>query len=97
MMSNLKRNVLYIGITSNLERRVLEHKIGIGSKFTAKYNLNNLVFFEELPTIQDAINREKQLKNWHKDWKWNLVKENNPALADLASDWFRNEDLNTSS
>lgn len=95
-MSNFKRNTLYIGVTNDLERRVLEHKVGIGSKFTSKYNLHNLLYFEELPTIQDSIDREKQLKNWHKDWKWNLIKEQNPDLEDLAKDWFRTEDLDAS-
>jgi len=96
MLTNSKRTTLYTGITNNVERRVLEHKVGIGSKFTSKYNMHYLMYFEELPTIQEAIDREKQLKNWHKEWKWNLIKETNPNLEDLANDWFRKEDLDSS-
>ena len=94
MMSNSKRTTLYIGVTNDIERRVLEHKIGMGSKFTSKYNRHYLLFFEELPCMNDAIDREKQLKNWHKEWKWNLIKENNPSFTYLAKKWYRNEDLN---
>ncbi|MEP0108052.1 MAG: GIY-YIG nuclease family protein, partial [Balneola sp.] len=55
---------------------------GEGSLFTSKYKLTVLIYAEEYDTISDAIAREKQLKNWHKQWKWNLVKQNNPKLED---------------
>jgi putative endonuclease len=74
IMSNVKRNVFYIGVTNDLERRVAEHKAGIGSLFTKKYNLNYLVYFERIFDIEQAIKREKQLKRWHRDWKINLIK-----------------------
>ncbi len=96
IMSNVKRNTLYIGVTSNIERRILEHKVGIGSKFTSKYNLHHLLYFEKLPTIGEAIDREKKLKNWHKEWKWNLIKEFNSKLEDLAQYWYRPDELNSS-
>lgn len=88
MMSNKLRTTLYIGVTSHLERRVLEHKSGKGSDFTTRYKLTDLVYYEEFSNIQDAIRREKQLKNWHKKWKWNLINTHNPELKDLALDWF---------
>ncbi len=83
MLSNKNRTVLYIGITSNLLRRIEEHKNGIGSIFTKKYNVNELLYFEVFNDINQAIKREKQLKKWNKDWKWSLIKENNPYLVDL--------------
>ncbi len=93
IMSNKNRTTLYIGVTNNLERRVLEHKSGYGSVFTSRYNVHDLLYFEQIPGFQNAIAREKQLKNWHKDWKWNLIKEDNPELKDLANDWFSKEEI----
>jgi len=61
---------------------VWKHKLGEGSLFTSKYKLSILIYAEEYDNISDAIAREKQLKNWHKQWKWNLVKQNNPKLKD---------------
>ncbi len=49
------------------------------------------MYYEEYPSIVDAISREKQLKNWHRDWKWNLIKENNIYLNDLSKEWFTKE------
>jgi putative endonuclease len=80
--TNFQRTTLYIGFTSNLARRIWEHKQGKGSEFTSKYKLAILVYTEEFDSIVDAIDREKQLKNWHKEWKWNLVKQHNPKLED---------------
>lgn len=88
IVSNKNRTTTYIGVTSNLERRIFEHKTGVGSKFSAKYNLTDLIYFEEFHSIIDAIAREKQLKRWHKEWKWNLIKNFNPDCLDLASNWY---------
>ena len=74
--------MLYVGVTSDLYKRIIEHKSGKGSQFTKKYSLKILVHFEEFTAIEQAIAREKQLKNWHKEWKWNLIKSNNPELRD---------------
>ena len=93
MLTNSKRTMLYVGVTNDMERRILEHKAGIGSKHTSKYNIKYLVYYEEFPSIVDAIAREKQLKNWHKDWKWNLIKETNPNFIDLSVDWFTENDI----
>lgn len=94
IMSNSRLTTLYIGVTNNLERRVLEHKIGIGSDFTTKYKLSRLVYFEEGELIGEAIAREKQLKRWHSEWKWNLIKTINPDLEDLSESWYDEELLN---
>ncbi|MDZ7657843.1 GIY-YIG nuclease family protein [Fodinibius sp.] len=63
ILSNVKRNVLYIGVSSELDERILDHKFGYGSRFTTKYNLDVLLYFERYPNIKEAIEREKQLKN----------------------------------
>ena len=64
----------------------MEHKTHQFSGFTDKYNVNKLVYFECAQNIQDALNREKQLKNWHREWKFNLVKSTNPQFKDLSAD-----------
>ena len=86
-MSNNYNTTLYIGVTSNLMRRVLEHKIGVGSEFTTKYHLTRLVYQEMVPGFKYAIKREKQIKNWKREWKIELVKSINPMMVDLAGDW----------
>ncbi len=83
ILSNKTRTTLYIGVTSNLRRRIAEHSEHKGSTFTQKYNVTNLIYFEEFPDINQAIAREKQLKNWHREWKLNLIKETNPKLETL--------------
>ena len=84
IISNQARTVLYIGVTGNLEGRILQHKKDEGCKFSKKYKCKDLLYYEEFENIKDAINREKQLKNWHKEWKWNLVKSINNDLEDLG-------------
>jgi len=83
ILSNKNRTVLYVGVTANLKRRITQHKSKTGSVFAKRYNVNELLHFEEFTNIVDAIAREKQLKNWHKEWKWSLIKEMNPELRDL--------------
>ena len=96
IMSNYSRTTFYIGVTNNLERRIAEHKHLKGSTFTSKYKLTNLVYYEEIFGALNAILREKQLKNWHREWKLNLIKEENPEMKDLAEDW-QLQDSETSS
>ena len=86
-MTNYKNTTLYIGVTSNLQKRVWEHKNKVVKGFTEKYNINKLVYYEITESIESAIKREKQLKNWHRDWKINLIKEMNPEFKDLSLDW----------
>ena len=75
--------MLYIGRTVNLLRRIKQHKSNNGAEFTKKYSAYYLLYFEIFDDINSSIKREKQLKGWHKDWKWNLIKQNNPELMDL--------------
>lgn len=83
-MTNHYNTTFYIGVTNNLERRVVEHKEELVSGFTSKYKLKKLVYFEETNDISTAINREKQLKNWHRQWKINLILSMNPTWKDLS-------------
>lgn len=87
MLTNEHGNVLYTGVTNDLERRVREHKSGEIPGFTAMYNCTKLVYFESFNSIKDAIGREKQLKNWKRKWKNVLVVSINPDWNDLAADW----------
>ena len=93
IMCNKKFTTLYIGVTNNLEQRVLQHKTGKVSSFTNKYNMKSLLYYEEFTDVSNAIKREKQLKHWHRDWKWNLIRSQNPDLVGLAKDWYDEETL----
>jgi putative endonuclease len=83
IMSNKQDGVLYIGVTSDIVKRVYEHKNNFVDGFTKLYNLKNLVYYEVYDDIEEAIKREKQLKNWHRDWKIELVNKQNPQWNDL--------------
>jgi putative endonuclease len=84
IMSNKRRTVLYIGVTSHLISRVYEHANGEGCAFTCKYKCTDLVYFEFYDHIESAIEREKQLKKWNRSWKEDLIKSVNPRLKDLS-------------
>jgi len=75
---------LYIGVTDDLNRRLYEHKNKLIEGFTKKYNLTKLVYVETFNRIEDAIRREKQLKNWHRQWKINLIESINKERKDLS-------------
>lgn len=77
ILSNKNRTVLYVGVTNNIERRVKEHKAGIGCAFTSRYMLYDLLYFERVEGFGKAIDREKQLKSWKREWKWDLIKKDN--------------------
>jgi len=78
-----KSRVLYIGFTNMLARRIYEHKLGIIDGFTKRYNVNRLVYYETVPDLDSAVKREKQLKNWHREWKINLIESMNKEWKDL--------------
>ena len=86
IMTNKYRTTFYIGVTSDLRARVWQHINGEGSAFVKKYRLFDLVYYESFERITDAIDREKQLKNWHHDWKVNFIKTMNPEMRDLKGD-----------
>ncbi|MGS1015883.1 GIY-YIG nuclease family protein [Allosphingosinicella humi] len=83
IMTNKPGGVLYVGVTADIAARVHQHRIGEGSTFCRRYNLQRLVLAEPYPTIDEAIAREKALKEWHRTWKIRLIEEANPGWADL--------------
>ncbi|MDR0803651.1 MAG: GIY-YIG nuclease family protein [Rickettsiales bacterium] len=86
IMASKKNGTIYTGVTSNLVVRVFEHKNKIyPDSFTAKYNCNKLVYYEVFSTITGAIAREKQLKNWERGWKIQLIIKDNPNWDDLST------------
>ena len=82
-MTNKPKGTLYIGVTNDIERRAGEHFLKQGGQFTKKYNLHRLVYAEETTDVNAAIAREKQVKNWHRQWKINLIEAENPEWKDL--------------
>lgn len=88
MAMNSTNTVIYIGVTNNLTKRSWEHKTKFyENSFTARYHVNKIVYFEHFEDINEAIKREKQLKRWHREWKLNLIKKENPTFRDLTDDW----------
>ena len=83
IITNKPRGILYIGFSGGLDDRMERHILGKGSNFASKYKLTRLVYYEEFQYANDAIAREKQLKNWHRQWKINLIEQNNPNWDDL--------------
>ncbi len=86
IMSNKKNGTLYIGSTTDLIKRIWEHKNKVMSGFTAKYNLNKLVYFEQHENIITAGEHEKRYKNWRREWKVSLINKHNPLWRDLYVD-----------
>jgi putative endonuclease len=80
VMTNRNRNVLYIGVTNNLKRRIIEHENGLDKGFSKKYNCNYLVYYEEYRSINSAIKREKELKGWRRSKKRCFVKINKSSI-----------------
>ena len=87
-MTNINNQVLYTGVTNNLERRIYEHKNKLIEGFTSKYNVNKLVYFEETSDINAALAREKEIKGWRREKKNRLIEQINPGWADLSEGWF---------
>ena len=83
ILTNYNETTFYIGVTGNLPNRIWEHKNKVVEGFTKKYNLNKLVYYEITDSPESAINREKQLKRWHRQWIINLINEQNPNFEDL--------------
>ena len=83
ILASKKNGTLYIGVTSDLSKRVYEHKNELADGFTRKYNVHQLVYYEMTPDIRSAIQREKRLKKWKRDWKIHLIEKHNPDWKDL--------------
>ncbi len=83
ILTNRRHTVLYIGVTNNLKRRIHEHRTKATPGFTSRYNVYKLVYFERFTDIRIAIRREKQLKNWKRTWKEDLIATLNPDWIEL--------------
>jgi putative endonuclease len=83
ILASKLRGTLYFGVTNDLVRRVYEHKNGLVEGFTKQYKVHNLVYYQQCEDIESVIQREKQLKSWHREWKTRLIEETNPNWKDL--------------
>ncbi len=83
IMASKPYGTLYTGVTSDLVKRVWQHKQGVAEGFTKKYKVTRLVWYEQWDLISDAIGREKRIKEWKRDWKINLIERENPEWIDL--------------
>jgi putative endonuclease len=83
ILASQRRGTLYIGVTSNLIKRIYEHKNGLVYGFTKKYGVHRLVYFEVAKDAKAALSRERQMKKWNRVWKLKLIEEHNPEWADL--------------
>ena len=86
ILSNKPYGSLYVGITNNLIKRVWQHKEKFVDGFTKEYHLDKLVYYECTSNVLSAIQREKQLKAWHRDWKLHLISKTNPSWKDLYAE-----------
>ena len=87
-MASKKNGTLYIGMTSNLEQRVWQHKNDIYEGFTKKYGVHRLVWFAATNMVATAIQRERQMKKWRRKWKIALIEKENPNWDDLSEEWY---------
>ncbi|MDD5252262.1 MAG: GIY-YIG nuclease family protein [Patescibacteria group bacterium] len=87
ILASHRHGTIYIGVTSDLEKRLWEHKNNVVPGFTAKYGIHRLVYFEECGSAEAAITREKALKRWLRAWKIALIEKSNPDWRDLSLDW----------
>ena len=93
ILTNYSKTLLYIGFTSNIIRRIIEHKNDLGCKFTRKYKLKYLVYFEQCENVYSIMEREKQIKKWRREKKDNLIKSVNPNLNDLSDKLFKDNEI----
>jgi len=93
ILANRNNKVLYIGMTGNIKRRMLEHITKANEGFTARYNVNRLVYVEHFKYVNEAIAYEKRLKKWNRQWKIKLIETENECWNDLAKGWFTEHEL----
>ncbi len=86
ILASRKKGTLYIGVTSDLVKRIYEHKNDLLEGFTRQYKVHNLVYFEITESIESAIAREKKLKKWNREWKIRLIEKSNPEWRDLYAE-----------
>ena len=88
IMTSARNGTLYTGVTSDLPGRVQQHKLGIFEGFSKEYGCRTLVWYETHATMHEAIQREKRIKRWRRDWKLALIEAENPQWRDLSEEWF---------
>jgi len=88
LLASKKHGTLYVGVTSNLEQRMYQHKKSIAEGFTKKYGVKNLVWFDQTSDVHEAINKEKQIKKWKRQYKINLIEGANPDWRDLSLEFM---------
>ena len=94
ILTNSNKKVLYTGFSDDLERRLYEHKTKFYRQaFTAKYNVDKLMYYEEFQDKGDALHRERQLKRYHRKWKEELIETMNPDWVDLSEGWYEDGEL----
>ena len=87
ILTNKRNGTLYVGVTSNLLKRIWEHKNDVGKGFTSKYKTHTLVWYEPHETMESAIKREKDIKEWKRIWKLELIEKHNPLWEDLYNNF----------
>ena len=93
IIGNWTRNVIYVGVTSDLEKRIYQHKYKLIKGFSTKYNLSALLFYEGFGDIELAIAREKEIKSWRREKKNRLIVSVNPHWKDLSEGWFEDSSV----
>ncbi|MDE2684925.1 MAG: GIY-YIG nuclease family protein [Chloroflexota bacterium] len=86
ILASRRNGALYVGVTADLPQRVWQHKSDFVKGFTSRYNIHSLVWYESHDSMESAIAREKAIKKWHRQWKIELIVQNNPDWRDLYSD-----------
>ena len=87
ILASKPKGVLYVGVTTDLEKRMAQHKSGEVEGFTQRYNVKQLVWFQESEGIESAIAEEKRIKNWKREWKIELIEKTNPYWKDLSQEF----------
>lgn len=87
VLASKRNGTLYVGMTGDLERRIREHKDGLFDGFTKRYNVHQLVHYEQYESPLEAIQREKNIEKWNRKWKLWLIEQNNPGWKDLSDGW----------
>jgi len=82
-MTDRYRGTMYVGVTTDLSTRIVQHRTGDGSDFCRRYGLDRLAWAEPMPSIADAIGQEKRIKRWRREWKFDLIERGNPEWRDL--------------
>ena len=88
ILASRKNGTLYIGVTNNIAKRIHQHKSKASEGFTKRYNVHQLVWYDQSNDIHEVLQREKQMKKWKRQWKINLIEEQNPNWRDLSEDFI---------